>query len=380
MQVAYKSDTHPDFALLEEALRQGLLGPMPHRWMHEAEQELDGLRIAMSNWAETVPWMSEAQKANLPQFEDVELPTHFDSPSQFRILTRLVERIQRAAETLGLEMGDFPHFACIPSGLVNASAVSINGSTRPFILFDSQLFLYCHLFAKCFARCLPIVSTGEQVSVSVDVENAKRRIDSVPELVERLVDLLLAYAGQGAPSASRPYPPEREYIGLIDVIRDGMELFIVAHELGHVYSGHVADMIRRFAVESEGDEASAEHVQEHEADLVGLLLTLQAMADAGFDPALSFVGVELFFKSLETASRAELVIKVGDDSSYIDEPSDSHPSNAARIELLRDALSTFIPGVDDLEAARGLGAQYGQVADVMWAAAKGKLATQRVDG
>ena len=66
------------------------------------------------------------------------------------------------------------------------------------------------------------------------------------------------------------------------------ELFVVAHEFGHVYSGH-----------------------------------------SEYDAALSYVGIELFFVSLELADRASHIIAHGNDDSYADKVSISHPSQSS---------------------------------------------------
>jgi hypothetical protein len=168
----------------------------------------------------------------------------------FYILNRLVSRIRNAAKALGLNTDDFPHYACIPSGLVNASAVKLPGVERSFLLFDSQLFIFCHLFAKGFARCLPIVGQGEGVSYSCEIDQVQRRLESMPELTTRLADLLFAYATTGSPGRARPYFPEEHYVPMIDALREGMELFVVGHEFAHIYAGHLADILQRFSVTS----------------------------------------------------------------------------------------------------------------------------------
>lgn len=109
---------------------------------------------------------------------------------------------------------------------------------------------------------------------------------------------------------------------------------------------------------------------EHEADLIGLVLTLQAMASSGYDAALAYVGVDLFFVSLEFAERARHIVKYGTDDGYADISSDTHPSGSARRAFLREALSTFIEDAQQVANARSAAAQYCEIAHILWTATK----------
>jgi hypothetical protein len=176
MKVTFRSDTEADFACLEGHLQSGAFGAMPEKWMHEAQHDLTTLQQLYDHVAKRLPWVSAETRRELGKFSDVVLPTRFDSPMQFRILDGLLSRIRDATTTIGLDLSNFPHHACIPTGLVNASAVTLPNAERSFLLFDSQLFLYCHLFAKAFARCLPIVGRGERISLSVELHLVEKRL------------------------------------------------------------------------------------------------------------------------------------------------------------------------------------------------------------
>lgn len=371
MKVTFRSDIDPDLALLEQHLESGTFGELPATWLHKAQQDLNALQDIIDALSKRMPWLSDAQRAHNVQFGDVDLPTRYDSPTQFRILDGLVSRIRSAAETIGLNTVDFPHYSCIPTGLVNASAVVLPDATRPFLLFDSELFLYCHLFSKAFAHCLPIVGRGEMLSLSVDVELVRERLTATPELVERLFDLLHAYATTGSPSQSKQYNPEADYVHLVDILRDSMELFVVAHEFGHVYAGHLSELLQRCGLQSvDVSSENPSHRQEYEADLLGLLLTLQAMVSRGYDTALSYVGIELFFVSLDMAARATHLIDHGTDDTYIDVQSESHPSNAERRSVLRGALEILVEDEQQVNGARKMSSKYVAIADLLWQATK----------
>jgi len=209
------------------------------------------------------------------------------------------------------------------------------------------------------------------ISFSLEPELVNQRLQSTPELSDRLFDLLNAYATTGSPAKSKQYDPEESYVPLVDTIRDGMELFIVAHEFGHVYAGHLSDFLRRRGMLPDNlEDENPSHILEHEADLLGLLLTLQAMSARGYDAALSYVGIELFFSSLEIAARARHILEHGTEDGYVDAPSDTHPSNAQRQEVLRGALPLLIKSEEKAKGALDMSARYLQIADLLWQAVK----------
>jgi len=143
MKVTFRSDSEPDFTCLERYLRDGSFGTLPDKWIHEAQQDLAVLQQVYEQLALRMTWITEEMRQKLGSFDDVLLPTHFDSPMQYRILDGLVVRIRKAADVLGFRTDNFPNYSCIPTGLVNASAVKLPGAHGSFLL--------CSLFANYWA-------------------------------------------------------------------------------------------------------------------------------------------------------------------------------------------------------------------------------------
>ncbi|QWV98657.1 hypothetical protein KP005_05045 [Geomonas nitrogeniifigens] len=354
MPVVYRSNSDPDYMCLEKYLESGAFGKLPDAWRHQAQQDLESLNKFVQNLAANTPWISDEYIEQI-MFSDIEIPTKFDSPFNFRIINNLVVRIKSAAKRVGLDVSKFPHFSSIPTRRVNACAVNLPCSSKPFLLFDSQLLLYCHLFAKAFARCLPVTNDGEMVSLSTDIKKVQNRVSNTPEVLEKLADVLNAYVTTDAPSNSKAYTLEREYVSMTAIIRDGMELFVVAHEFGHVYAGHLKDLLTGCRLPTSGLwKYSASHKQEHEADLIGLLLTLHAMNESGYDAGLSYIGVDLFFRSLDLAERYTHILNEGGEGGFESEESESHPSNQSRRIFLDEAIEHIITPAEQLVAARSI--------------------------
>lgn len=365
LNVTYLSDTDPDLKCLEKYLGEGQFGKLCDFDVYEAHHDIEMQRklyelVASRLGVESINF-AEAFPTN------VTLPTRYESPMQYRLVVGLVEKIRAVAEQYGIDTSDFPHYSSIPTQMVNAQAVKLPCSKRNFLLFDSQLFLYCHLFAKAFALCIPIVGKDEGFQFSVDLAEVKARLSSTPECVERLCDLLGALDETDVPGHAEPYIPEQAYSRLSALFRDGMELFVVAHEFGHVYANHLNSLLPRvsFAAQSQGTSNSS-HLQEFEADAIGLLLTLTAQAKRGFDAGLSYIGIELFFHALEMQDKFSHLMKHGSDENYTQQSSATHPSHYLRRMALREGLSKILNEKGDVDAALGLANQYDGVVDILW--------------
>lgn len=326
--------------------------------------EMIGAQLGVS-WSETAGLLPE----------HIELPTRYESPTHYIILDRLIKRIKNSADKYGLDTSDFPYHSSIPTGLVNAQAVRLPCSRKDFILFDSQIFNYCHLFAKAFALCLPVVSREGHWSFSIEIEDVKKRVTEYPECIDRLVDLLGALDETTVPGMAAPYVPEPEYAHLSSLYRDGMELFIVGHEFGHVYAKHLNLLLpRRRAAEVPNEDLNASHVQEFEADSIGLLLMISAQAEQGYDAGLSYIGAELFFHALELQERFSHLQAFGASEDFIETRSSSHPSNRERREALRVVVTQALEQGERLQATLQLAARYEEVIEMLWDAVQRRYA------
>ena len=370
MPVTYRSDVNPDYRCLEDYLEGGEFGALPDAWKHQAQHDLASLNEVITALAASTPWLPDGIKEQLSLSSTIELPTKYDSPLNFQLIDGLVKRVKAAAERIGLDVTEFPYYSSIPTRQVNACAIKLPCSSKPFLLFDSQLLLYCHLFSKAFARCLPVKQDkdGEMLQLSTEIEGVRQRVERTPDVLERFSDVLRAYVTTDAPSNAKPYPLEGEYAHLATIIRDGMELFVVAHEFGHVYAGHLNDLLAGTRLNTlKFPEGSASHQQEHQADLLGLVLTLHAMSDADYDAGLSYIGIDLFFVSLDLAERCMHFVDGNADGKFESSSSESHPSNQSRRNLISEALEYIVPSTEQVEAARSLASQYDAIAKYLWA-------------
>lgn len=333
----YLSDTIQDYRALEDFIASGAVGELLHR-ERNAVFHVPEFQTRYSPIARGILKHFSIDETQMPVLPET-LPTRFDNPFSYRITESLVKRLKKTCRAIGIETEDFPLFASIPTGVVNAYAANVPGSANKFLLFDSQVFFFCNLWAKAVATAHPILAVGESVSTSTDINLVRQHLDRDPEPVVRLKELLYASLNS-SPSNAPPYLAHKHHDPLITLLRDSMELFIVAHEFGHVYAGHLGPLLAAIPRSAEGlmEAASDAQRMEYEADVIALYLTMQCMADMGFDAPLSSIGPHLFFSGLDLLASQDQ----HDPDQNIATEAVEHPSNGDRQLMLNEVARTLI--------------------------------------
>jgi len=364
--IQYLSDTDSDYRMLEEYLATGEFGELEDQAVYASMTNNPTNMAAIFKVVAAKIGLKESDYAGLLS-QTIVLPTRFENPSAYRIVDMLVVAIKNAAKKIGVDVSSFPSYSSIPTGLVNAQAVSFEGATKKFLLFDSQLFHYCNLYAKAFSLCLPVKGAGEGFTFDLDLVSIEHHVKQFPECVKRFVQLLNAMCETGKPGHAEQYFPDDKYLGISSLFRSGMELFVVGHEFGHVYAKHLGEMI---AMQSKamigGANLSEEHRQEFEADAIGLILMCHAQAEKGYDASLAYIGAELFFHALEMENRFRHALKTGRDAEYTSLPSETHPSHEARRLMLRKHLPSLLDSEAQVNSVLAFAEKYENIVSIIW--------------
>lgn len=365
----YRSDTQQDFRILEDALKAGHLGHLPdeERVFWETDPRASPLILEDVVSRNPSAFSREELQEYVQTIAALVLPTRYDSPSAFSLLDDLVKEVQGETVKLGLDLDAFPHYATVPTGMVNAMAVPLPGAGKPFLLFDGQLFLFCHLVSKIYAQCLDVTSHGETQQFSMRPELVQAKLARSPEVFNRLADVLVAVLKKGGPSSSKPFPVDVASTGMATCLRKSMEIFVVAHEFGHVYAGHLNDALAPLRAIHAASDLPQAHRQEFEADYIGLVLTLLVLGKQGYDVALSIIGVKLFFAALDLLSRYAQFLKVGRRGKFVSTPSATHPSNQARRAALDVGMKALNLPMEEIEKSVLLSHRMDTVTDSLWA-------------
>lgn len=363
----YLSDDHADYRCLENYLEQGGLGELPNLGLHKIQHDKRNSDIAFEYMKQKNADLIRHDTENVAEtiskkILDTPLPTRFDCPWAHHQISDLLHRLKKSAEELGLEVGNFPLHATVPTGQINAMAVSVPRSSRKFLLFDPELLTFCNLISKLYAQCL----TPNEKFGSGNIKILQAIIDGSPEIAGRLKAVLEAFVKTGRPGTSAPFSVDMGSIELSHIFRTGMEFFVVGHEFGHVYAGHLDELILKFHMISPELSVPSSHIEEFEADYFGLVLTIYALRKEGVELRHILGAIKLFFSSLDLAKRYADFKSYGANRKFISEESSTHPSNASRKLAIDKAIEQLGVKDEDLEKNKQFYSLIEETTDRLW--------------
>lgn len=285
MQRTYLSDSNPDYKCLEDYLSSGEFGDLSDTDAHQLQHDDSNIASVMDyvKHLNTDFVKLDTNNEILNSLTGIlsahVLPTRYDAPTSFHLINTLVSNLKNTVERLGISTENFPLYATVPTGLINAMAVNLPCSSAPFLLFDPQLLTFCNLISKIYAHCLCPPANSNSVSRDT-VEHTIRNDPTIPKRLTRVLDALVR---NGKPGTSRPFPIDPRSVRLAHDLCKGMELFIVAHEFGHVFSGHLDTTLSKFHIIEARPGIRPSHKKEYEADYAALIFSTHALEHDNFD-------------------------------------------------------------------------------------------------
>lgn len=222
-------------------------------------------------------------------------------------------------------------------------AVMVPDSEEFLVLFEDGLFGFANLMAKAVASMLPRTADDDTKgwTFSIDERAWRARLHEDDTPIQRMGEALFAYLVKGHPHAAQPYLLSPDYMNLAAHLRTAMELFVMGHEWGHILSGDLdPSSVSRAQVGADVVEVvRLNYEKELRADSVGASLTLEANAQDGYDLAMGFWGIDLFFSCIDVVEKAVSLMRWGEIREF---QSDSHPPTLMRRQFLRDALKQSV--------------------------------------
>lgn len=265
------------------------------------------------------------------------LPTRFESPLSFMLLKNSLESLT-AARTKLYPNSPLPLFGSMPTGTIDAQATVFENAEDPIIILDRNIYQFTGKFSKTVSATIPIGSDGGKVSLSYDKEDMRRRLHENPWIVSDFSQAMLLLVTSGAPNNAHETLLDADHNRMHARLVNGLDSFIVGHELGHIVLGHARSSTRELHMAGDGRDRPIEvvdHSQDDElaADQVGLRLLVTSQAATGdpgdlLDAAIAAAGSDLFFKLLDLADQYRL--KIG-KPTFSDK---AHPPAATRGENL----------------------------------------------
>ena len=177
-------------------------------------------------------------------FFSAQRPTPYENPLYYPLLLTLLSNMREGAKSNGFGQVIPPLlFGTLPTGRINALAVSVPDSDYPLVLFDFGLFRFTGEMAKILATLIPVQLRSVPFEMRLDMGKAldpQYAVDQRPELIAHFTEVLYKYLVEGNPRRM----PAVDVSGTDQRFLSGYFMaasrtFILGHEMGHVLEGHV---------------------------------------------------------------------------------------------------------------------------------------------
>ena len=313
------------------------------------------------------------------------VPTSFESPHWYAMASILVEEVEQAAKARLQESGIAPLYGSVPSGALNAVTVYVPKTKEYLIVFSEGLFLFLNLMSKLAADAAITAINATPPGTPLD-RTKLAPILAHPRFHERFFDALYSYVVLGDAGLAEQYVLAGSAMNLADNLRHTSELFIVAHEYGHILAGHLTSLSQQMSPEKTRSGEFVyrpEWLDELAADDIGTELVL-AIARPKVGAHTSVASIHLALYCLEIADSivnvltapynkiAAVMDALGSISPAFHEgerPADTHPSPFARRAKQRSRIAEFL-GQDLAGEANEMGEDIIQLLHHLWVASR----------
>lgn len=260
----------------------------------------------------------------LVKFAELRQLHELDEPFIRTEVEKFVNELRVAAVNLGYSQ--IPHItvSSIPSGTVNAMCAPdpFDGSVHVFA--DAELLIFCQMIGKLVASCMVPVKDGD-VLLGYALHSSKGVLRAAldADLRSRVSDLYVALVFVGRARAAKPFIPESDAIPASVLLTRYMELFAIAHELGHVAAMHLA--VDQISADQSG---VFDIFQEFEADELAVKLLAETKSPSGTE-IFCKVAPYVFLKAASLLEECQKVFGSGTIRSM------SHPVSSDRLERVK---------------------------------------------
>jgi len=310
------------------------------------------------------------------------IPTPLEDFNSHVIMKHLAGQLEKAARQQKLNLPQMPVYGSLPVGQLNAMAIRVPGSGKHLIAFQDGVFGFANLLTKAVAtsfRLKRIFADGEQAEFSWKLRDFKRSWAKDDEPLRRLGQFLHAYLVFGDANQADQYFAQAPFHLPAFVLREGFELFLFGHELGHIAAGHLgnAPEAQHMMGAMEVEAYTSNWEMEFEADRIGMDLAIQAMLNNRLDFANSYSGIDMAFSAMEILDLAKSTLVHGEP---IPAPAtESHPRHAVRRAFLRELLRRRL-GKKAAKQPIKLGETLEEVLHQMWRRIEPRFKTLHAEG
>jgi hypothetical protein len=242
-------------------------------------------------------------------------------------LARLCDDVEAAMDRLSLDSHAKVARGVEPRAWAYASKVNVVMTDESIVTVSAFLFRFCGLIARAFTRTL-LLEPDCWDSKKFDERLVRIHLTGTPELLRYWMNIYLSFAVTGT-HVIVPYKPAKPHeLLLFEQVARAMEIFVIAHEYGHLHHRH-----------GKGLEADP-HVEEFEADQFALRIAYEVERYPFIfgNPYLSSgAGGVILLMALKALREIEQVFGLPRDGVV-----DTHPAVSARIAKF-DSVAVLNP-------------------------------------
>lgn len=291
----------------------------------------------------------------------------YQNPSSYRLMADLAAKVEAAAQDLGCAIPMRPTFGTIVHPSPNGRAIPVDSDTECLIVLHDDLFMFAYLLSKAVISAFPANLTDDE-RIGFSSLDWREELNRKPIIAERFKQAIIcAVCSPGGTGDAPSYLVEDSHMQLATLLARGVELFVVAHEYGHIIRGHLSCGKRASCMIDDLNQEVIEqnYLQEIEADCWGLSLTIRARQMEGLDLALSYIGADFFFTCAEILENGLAIFRTGQEAVFL---SDSHPPPDMRRAALRTVLRNQVG--DHANGPIELAERLAEVAKALWEIAR----------
>jgi len=263
------------------------------------------------------------------------------------MLESLKKDLRRAFEFSRMAFPEQVVIGTAQTGQFNAMATKpAAGSEVRVVLMDDGLFVFLNGLSKVVSMLFEKRAEGNDLfSLSFHPDDIDRALAANTFAHEKFTDLLTAYFITGHSAGSKAFTPEHEHNLFAATLRETAELFILAHEYGHIVCGHLSgspDQEQTVADELKIETWQISWAKEFQADQFACMMVIRFNHHLeDMTATLSFAGIRFLFAALEMLSIAK---------GY--QPLLTHPAPGQRMSRMVDSLYADTPDkalVDEMQ-------------------------------
>jgi hypothetical protein len=264
-------------------LQRDLYGPSEA----DREAESEALRIL----ATQIPDDERTAAAKAVTLADVPVPTPYESPVAYSLLTEIADGLVAALEE-DVRFPNQPLVGTLPLGWPTALLLRVPNSTKHVAVVDRSFTVFANLLAKACAQGLMPVQDDDSIEAwKAGLESGSHKG------VQRYVELIAAML-QGEPSSAPAYWPDAAWSPIAVQLRCAIESFVIGDPFIHVALGHAqATPVRPGGIHARAETYEWTESQRAEAFVLRLAATASVLDRRGYDQALGYWGIEMYLRT-----------------------------------------------------------------------------------